>query len=228
MCGRYLRRTDKESLAEAFQGGKLPDGIVLPPWDYNIAPTTFQPVVRQARDSSDRELVLMRWSLVPQHTKDITKLQAFSTINARAETVQTSPMWQGPFQRHRCLVPADGFYEWRRPDPKTKIPYACTLKDGGTFAFAGLWDAWQDPRGDWLQSFAIITTDANEAMAPIHNRMPVILHPQDYDRWLDRGEAESPPVDLLRPYESDRMRVAPANPLVGNVRNNGPEMLGGG
>lgn len=253
---------------------------MLPP-DFNIAPTTYQPVIRQNRDTLDRELVLMQWSLVPNYTKDLKTLRAYSTINARAEGIPKAQMWRTPIRKHRCLVPADGFYEWRRPDPKTKIPYAFRVKDKEPFAFAGIWDAWKEtpeavatrikrerdsielrmrlletvvaddtvdsravgkiagydpdlrerleaqinPSPQWLQSFAIITTDANEAMAPIHDRMPVILHPKDYDRWLDRGEVERPPIDLLRPYEAEEMASALANKLVGNAKNNGPAML---
>jgi putative SOS response-associated peptidase YedK len=128
------------------------------------------------------------------------------------------------FKKRRCLVPADGFYEWVRFDPKNKQPFAFRMADDAPFAFAGLWDAWTEPGGQWLQSFSIITTDANELMAPVHNRMPVIIQPKDYNRWLDR-DAKSPPFDLLRPYESEAMVATPCNKEVGNVRNNGPEML---
>jgi putative SOS response-associated peptidase YedK len=131
-----------------------------------------------------------------------------------------------PFLKRRCLVPADGFYEWRRVDEKTPQPFAIRMKDDGPFAFAGLWDAWKAKDGTWLQSYSIVTTDANELLisARIHDRMPVILHPKDYDRWLDR-EGQRPPTDLLRPYEAAEMIAHPCNPKVGNVKNNGPEML---
>ena len=134
--------------------------------------------------------------------------------------------------RRRCLVPADGFYEWKKIDPKTKQPYAFAVTDGEPFAFAGLWDVWKEPDGHWLQSFSIITTDANELMEPVHNRMPVILHPRDYDRWLTREPRSAEGmghghlgIDLLRPYEADAMKMGPVSQKVGNVRNNGPEML---
>lgn len=224
MCGRYYRRSDKQRIAEAFRLGQLPEGFVLPP-DFNVAPTTMQPVIRQHRDTGERELVMMRWGLVPYFAKSIADFKGFSTINAKAETVESRALWRGPFERRRCLVPADGFYEWKRLDPKTKQPYAFGLKDAAPFAFAGLWDAWKDPaNGEWLQTFSIITTDPNEVTAEVHNRMPVILHARDYDRWLMRG-LNQPPVDLLRPYEGEAMTIDACNPLVGNVRNNGPEML---
>lgn len=225
MCGRYLRRSDKQHIAEAFRLGRLPEGFVLPP-DFNIAPTTFQPVIRLNRDTSEREVVMMRWGLVPYFAKSLADWKGFSTINAKAETVQEKALWRGPFERRRCLVPADGFYEWQKLNPKEKKPFVYTLRKGEPFAFAGLWDAWKDPKtSEWLQTFAIITTEANELTGQVHDRMPVILHPRDYDRWLERGEGHQPPVDLLRPYEAEEMAAAPANPLVGDVRNNGPEML---
>ena len=225
MCGRYLRRSDKQRLADAFHLGKLPEELLLPP-DYNIAPSTFQPVIRLHRDTGERELVLMRWGLVPYFAKSAADFKGFSTINAKAETVAEVALWRGPFQKRRCLVPSDGFYEWQKLTPKVKKPFAYTMRNGGPFAFAGLWDAWRDPvSGEWLQTFAIITTTANELTGDVHDRMPVILQPRDYDRWLRRGEAHQPPIDLLRPYPAEGMSASPCNKAVGNVRNNGPGML---
>jgi putative SOS response-associated peptidase YedK len=179
-----------------------------------------------------RELVLMRWGLVPGYTKQLADVKGLSTINARAETVRTSPVWRGPFQRRRCLVLADGFYEWKKPGGtgdvgEKKQPFAFHMADDAPLAFAGLWDAWRAPDGSVLESFAIVTTTANAVMAPVHNRMPVILHPRDYDRWLCVEDDAAPDemLELLRPYEAEAMVCAPANPKVGNPRNNGPEML---
>jgi putative SOS response-associated peptidase YedK len=173
-----------------------------------------------------------RVCLVPHFAKSLKDFKGFSTINARAEGIMKSATWRIPFQRRRCLVPADGFYEWKKLDAKTKQPFAFGMANEQPFAFAGLWDAWKDPAGGWLQSYSIITTEANELMAPVHDRMPVILKPEDYTRWLTREPGSTlgmghgdPPIDLLRPYDSDKMESAPANPGVGNVRNNGPEML---
>jgi putative SOS response-associated peptidase YedK len=153
------------------------------------------------RETGNRELVLMRWGLVPFSffTKQLSDVKGVSTINARAETVEESPTWRTPFKKRRCLVPADGFYEWLRVDPKNKQPFAFRMANDAPFAFAGLWDAWREPDGGWVQSFSIITTEANELMSPIHTRMPVILHPRDYDRWLAR-EGTRPPLELLRPF----------------------------
>ena len=224
MCGRYYRRSDKQRIAEAYRLGEIPFDLVLPDWDFNIAPTTFQPVIRSAKETGHRELVLMRWGLVPFFTKQLSDVKGISTINAKAETIETSSTFRRPFKKRRCLVPANGFYEWLRVDQKTKQPYAFRMKDDAPFAFAGVWDAWKEPDGSWLQSYSIITTFANELTARVHSRMPVILHPKDHDRWLE-CESERAPVDLLRPFEAEAMAASPCNPKVGNTKNNGPEML---
>jgi len=225
MCGRYYRRSDKQRLSEAFHLGKLPEDFVLPHWDYNVAPTTFQPIIRANRHNGEPELVLMRWGLIPYFTKSLADVKGISTINAKAETLLNSQTWRIPLERRRCLVPADGFYEWQKIDPKTKQPYAFMMADEKPFAFAGLWDAWKDEQGNWLQSYSIITTKANELAAPVHNRMPVILHPDDYAQWLTRVDGERPPVELLHPYPADEMKAQKVNTDVGNVKNNYPELL---
>ena len=225
MCGRYYRKSDKQKIAEAFYVTKV-DDFPLPPWDYNVAPTTMQPIIRQSRHTGERELVQMRWGLVPFFTKDLSSLKAFSTINARAENVTKSATYREPFKKRRCLVPASGFFEWKKLDGKTKQPFAFDLANGKMMAFAGLWDAWKDPaNGQWLQSYTIITTEANELMAPVHDRMPVILHPSDFNRWLDREVTNQPPVDLLRPFPADEMESFEVSKDIGNVKNNSPELL---
>ena len=201
---------------------------MLPP-DFNVAPSTFQPVVRAGKETGGRELVLMRWGMVPYFAKSAAEFKGFSTINAKAETVVANAMWRRPFERRRCLVPVDGFYEWKRIDAKPdakkaakiKQPFAFGMQDGAPFALAGLWDAWKGPDGTWLQSYTVITTDANALMVPVHNRMPVILKPSDYDRWLARDNAR-PPVDLLRPFDAEKMERHAVDPRVGNVRVNEP------
>ena len=197
----------------------------MPAADYNVAPTTHQPIFRQSRETGERELILGRWGLVPFFTKDLKTIKGLSTINARAETIATSRTWREPMKKRRCLIPVNAFYEWPKEGKPPKQPYAFELTTGGLFAFAGIWDAWKDEEGHWLQSYAIVTTEANELMSKIHPRMPVILHPRDYDRWLDREETEQLPLDLLRPFESEAMEMREANPKVNNVRNNGPELL---
>jgi putative SOS response-associated peptidase YedK len=226
VCGRYYRRSDKQRIAEAFKLGKLPDDLVLPPGDYNVAPTTFQPVIRHTKETGERELVLMRWGMIPYFAESLEAFEGLATINARAESLMKGAMWRTPFERRRCLVPADGFYEWKRLDATTKRPFAFSMKGGAMFAFAGLWDAWKDPAQDqWLQSFTIITTIPNKLTATVHNRMPVILHPDDYEKWLRRVDGRSPPIGLLRPYPADWMKAQEAHKHVGNVRINHPELL---
>jgi putative SOS response-associated peptidase YedK len=141
-------------------------------------------------------------------------------------TITTSPAYREAMKRRRCLVPADWFYEWKKLDAKTKQPYAIAMKDAELFAFAGLWDSWKDKEtGKALETYTVITTDPNELMEPIHNRMPVILHRQDYDRWLEPGEPSRLPVDLLRPYPAEEMKAWPVSRDVGNVRNNRHELI---
>jgi putative SOS response-associated peptidase YedK len=244
MCGRYFRKSDKQHIAEQFHAVTVfEDPLAV---DFNIAPTTFQPVIRLSRDSGERELALLRWGLVPFFATSLKEFKGMTTFNARAESVATSATWREPFQRRRCLIPADGFYEWAektgevrvgaRPRTQSKSgkqPYAITLNGdgGGMMAFAGLWDAWKEPKKSpqevdrWLQSFAIVTTEANELMSTIHTRMPVILQPRDWEEWLDRDDTKPAPLHLLRPYDSDALKLEPCNSAVGNVRNNGPEML---
>ena len=223
---------------------------MLPDWDYNVAPTTFQPVIRLDAERGERELVLMRWGLVPWFAKS-AKDFGYSTINAKAETVATSRMYAGPLERRRCLVPADGFYEWkvlgeaeaaqvaglfgaepavtqrRRKAVVEKQPYAFTMRSGGPMAFAGLWDRWRDPvdRAKTLETFTVITTDPNELTAEVHTRMPVILEPKDYAAWLEAGEGQRAPVELLRPFPAEQMQAAQAHKDVGNVRNNSAELM---
>jgi putative SOS response-associated peptidase YedK len=190
---------------------------------YNVAPTDIQPIVRLDRDGQ-RELTVMRWGLVPYWAKD-SKI-GFSTINAKSETVTTSPTFREAMKRRRCLVAAEWFYEWQKMDAKTKQPYAISLRDDSLFAFAGLWERWKDKAKDQvLETYTILTTDPNELLEPIHNRMPVILAPKDYQRWLEPGEPTHPPVDLLKLYLAEEMKAWKVGSKVGNVRNNAPELI---
>jgi putative SOS response-associated peptidase YedK len=221
MCGRFARRSTREVLADWF-GVDLED---LPAFSasYNIAPQSVQPVVRQGQDSGAREFALLHWGLVPFWAKD-AKI-GYSTINARAEEAAEKPAFREALRKRRCLVPADAFYEWARVDAKTKQPFAIALKSGEPYAFAGLWERWRPKNGEALETFTILTTDANEVLEPIHNRMPVILEPKDYSRWLEPGTVERLPVDLLRPFPAEQMTAWPVSNRVGNVRNNDPELL---
>jgi len=224
MCGRYGRRADKQRIAEWMQARNTNvfDETYLAP-SYNVAPTDFQPIVRLDRDGQ-RELTVMRWGLVPYWAKD-SKI-GFSTINAKSETVTTSPTFREAMKRRRCLVPAEWFYEWQKTDAKTKQPYAISLRDDSLFAFAGLWERRNDKSKDQvLETYTILTTDPNELMEPIHNRMPVILALKDYQRWLEPGEPTHLPVDLFRPYPAEEMKAWRVGSAVGNVRNNAPGLI---
>lgn len=221
MCGRFARRSTREVLAEWF-GVEAED---LPPFapSYNIAPQSVQPVVRLGRDSGEPEFALLRWGLVPFWAKD-AKI-GYSTINARAEEVAAKPAFREALRKRRCLVPADAFYEWDRSDAKNKRAFAIALKSGEPCALAGLWESWRPKEGEPLETFTIVTTDANAVVERIHNRMPVILARKDYERWLEPGAAERPPTDLLRPLPAEQMVAWQVSNRVGNVRNNDPDLM---
>jgi putative SOS response-associated peptidase YedK len=221
MCGRYFRRSDKQRIADAFRIGVPPTFDILP--SYNIAPQTFQPVVRLDAEAQQRELALLRWGLIPFWAKD-AKI-SYTTINAKAEAVATRPAFREALKCRRCLVPADGFYEWQAVDAKTKQPWAIALKDSSSLAFAGLWDTWKDKTtGLPLETYTIITTEPNELTSKLHDRMPVILAPRDYDRWLAPADPARLPIDLLRPFDPGRMASWKVSSAVGNVRNNSPDL----
>lgn len=221
MCGRFARRSTQEVLADWF-GVESEDIPFFAP-TFNAAPQSTQPVVRLNAATGQREFAMMRWGLVPYWAKD-EKL-GLSTINARAEEAASKPLFRESMKRHRCLIPADAFYEWQCPDPKTKRPFAFGLASGEPYAFAGLWERWKPKEGQALETFTILTTDPNEVAKKIHDRMPVILDPRDYNRWMDPGDPDRPPIDLLRPYPAEKMRAWPVDNRVGNVRNNDPLLL---
>jgi putative SOS response-associated peptidase YedK len=212
---------------QAHDTGVLDDSYFAP--SFNVASQSMQPVVRLDGDAGQRELTIMRWGLVPFWWKG--GKARYSTINARVETITTSATYRKAMKRRRCLVPADLFYEWQKVDAKTKQPYAIALKDDDLFAFAGLWESWKDKAtGKAMETYTVITTDPNELMKPdkgppIHDRIPVILHRQDYDRWLEPGDPAQLPVDLLRPYPAEGMKTWKVGADVGNVRNNNPALI---
>jgi putative SOS response-associated peptidase YedK len=201
MCGRYTLSVSPRKLASRFNVPQLPEL----PFDgqlYNIAPSQQMPIVRQGLD--DREMVLARWGLIPTWAKD-AKI-GNSLINARADTVAEKPAFRSAFKRRRCLVAADGFFEWQATGGKVKQPYFISLKDKEPFGFAGLWEQWDKSEdGKTVESFSIITTEPNELMAPIHNRMPVIIGTQDYSTWLDPEEVPDTLKGLLRPFDAQLM-----------------------
>jgi putative SOS response-associated peptidase YedK len=217
MCGRFTLKTPANQLLLAFG---LSSGPPLVP-RYNVAPTQEIPIIRAGEGG--RELSMMHWGLIPGWSKQPDA--GGRLINARAETVAEKPAFRTSFQRRRCLVPADGYYEWVAAGKK-KQPYWIHRADEQPFAFAGLWDQWRPEAGEPLVSCTIVTTDANAATREIHDRMPVILDPADYDLWLDPTLSDSARLlPLLRPYEGDELRVDAVSTFVNSAHNEGPECL---
>jgi len=221
MCGRFARLSTQEVLADWF-GVELEDMPRFAP-TFNAAPQSNQPIVRLNRDTGTREFAIARWGLVPFWAKD--PKFGFSTINARAEELVAKPAYREAFKKRRCLIPADAFYEWQKLNAKTKHPIAIALRSGEPYAFAGLWETWKPKEGDTLETFTIVTTDPNSVTERLHDRMPVILEPRDYDRWLEPGDPTRPPTDLLRPYPAEKMHAWPVSDRIGNVRNDDPNLL---
>ncbi len=217
MCGRFNLITDAGALVDFFELGQ---GMELQP-RYNIAPSRDVAVVRET--GGGRALSMLRWGLIPSWAKD-PKI-GYRMINARAETVAEKPSFRVALRRRRCLIPATGFYEWKAV-PGGKQPYNIQLVDGGLFAFAGLWERWQGGGGQAVESCTIIVTEANRAISPIHDRMPVILDPSDYKNWLDPQLQDAASLQpMLRPCPSNWINSYPVTPLVGNPKNDGPECV---
>jgi putative SOS response-associated peptidase YedK len=192
------------------------------PWDddwnprYNIAPTQQIPVIRQHPKEPVRHISTMRWGLIPHWAKDASG--AAGTINARSETAAEKPAFRDPMRYRRCLIPADAFYEWKR-NGASKQPF-CFEVNGGLFAFAGLWDGWKNPEGQWIKTCTILTTTPNAVTSAIHDRMPVILDPDSYDLWLDPGMQDVRAIsELLKPYDAHSMRCYPVSTRLNHVEN---------
>jgi putative SOS response-associated peptidase YedK len=221
MCGRYSQRQSADVIAKAFEVDNVP---ALEP-RYNIAPTQSVPTVLQPSVSQAWQFKMLYWGLIPKWAKD-SKIGA-KLINARAETVAEKPSFRSAFRKRRCLVLADGFYEWQQQEnKKQKQPYYFRLNDGQPFAFAGLWEQWEDVSGEAIDSCTLLTTDANELMRPVHNRMPVILNPKDYERWLDPEVKEPEQLQpLLRPYSTQEMLAYPVSTAVNKPSNDNAECI---
>ena len=219
MCGRY-RLTAKERWLSSYFNLDPEDVKWAARW--NVAPTQEIATIHQDRKEPRRRFSLMRWGLIPYWAKDASI--GARAINAVSETAAEKPAFRDPMRHRRCLIPADGFYEWKQIGPKQKQPYNIGLADEGLFAFAGLWDRWKDPTGKTIESCAILTTDANSLLRDIHDRMPVILKAEDYDLWLDPGITDPERVQsLLQPFDPRLMRAYPVSPAVNRVENDGPE-----
>ena len=221
MCGRYLLKTAIEELMRLFGFTERPN---LAP-RYNIAPTQEVPVIRQRRaPAGQRSIAALRWGLVLPWLDD--PKAGPPLINARAETLLEKPAFRGAFQRRRCLVPADGYYQWREGDA-SKQPYLVTRRDGAPFAFAGLWERW-GPRHDpaaALDSVTIVTTETNDFLRGFHHRMPAVVTPESYARWLDPDADGDSVVDCLAPAPDDALQAVPLDRAVNSIRADGADLL---
>jgi putative SOS response-associated peptidase YedK len=218
MCGRYRLSRRKQIVAGHFDTADWQDD-----WSprYNIAPTQQIPVVRQHSREPIRQIATMRWGLIPSWAKDTSG--AARMINARSETAHTLPAFRELMKSRRCLIPADAFYEWMRTG-KTKQPYCFEVNCGELFAFAGLWDRWKNPTGDWINTCSILTTTPNAVTFNVHDRMPVILDRDSYDLWLDSGMQNVSAIsEFLKPYDPQSMRCYPVSTRVNATANDDEE-----
>lgn len=219
MCGRFTLRTSAKKVAKAFDVAEVPE--LFP--RFNIAPTQPVAVVRRWATRPGRELAPLRWGLIPSWAED-AKAGA-RMINARSETAATLPAFRNAFRQRRCLIVADGFYEWQKVSGK-KQPYFIHLKNHEPFAFAGLWESWRRPDKQHIESCTILTTEANDLVRFLHDRMPVILRPQDYERWLDPEQEKVEELrPLLQPLPSEEMSAEAVSSLVNNARNEDPKCI---
>ncbi len=231
MCGRYTLTAEQEVLIRRFSvRAGLAHAFAEIRKRYNIAPSQGVPAIRQNRETGERETAVLTWGLVPFWARDPSI--AYKMINARSETAATKPAYRGPIRHKRCLLPASGFYEWQRLDSGRgpRQPFFIFPKDAkageGLLAFAGLWEHWGAPDGSEIESCTILTTEANDDLAELHHRMPVILDSADWDRWLDTTlETPEAVADLLRPSPNDRLRKHPVSVLVNSPRHDQPELL---
>jgi putative SOS response-associated peptidase YedK len=219
MCGRFTLALDRAGLQQAFPQFEMPKEVAP---RYNIAPTQPVPVVP---NNAEKRVDYFQWGLVPSWAKD--PQIGNRMINARSETLAEKPSFRAAYKRRRCLILADGFYEWQKvPGRKSKIPTHIRMQSDAPFAFAGLWESWHSADGSHILSCTIITTTPNELLEPIHNRMPVILPPEAYDDWLDPEERQPAELQgLLKPYPASEMRAYPVSTLVNKPQNDSPELI---
>lgn len=216
MCGRFTLIAPGEAIAELFQLTEIPTLVPR----YNIAPTQPVAAVRLSPSSGARELSYFHWGLIPRWAKD-TKIGS-RMINARSETAAEKPSFRSAFKYRRCLVPADGFYEWQKINGG-KQPVRIQMKTGLPFAIAGLWEHWISSDGSEIESCTLLTTEPNDLLSPVHNRMPVLLDPADFDLWLDTKSYQGDDVQqLLRPFSGEEMAFYPVSTHVNNPRNEDP------
>jgi putative SOS response-associated peptidase YedK len=222
MCGRVHLSADVSEIERVFSiPPHRPSPNYAPSW--NAAPTDPLPVVRYDRKAGERSLDMLRWGLVPYWAKNLNV--GFANINAKAEGIENRSAFREAFQRRRCIVPVDGFYEWKKT-ATGKQPYAIALDDRSLMALAGLWENWRSPAGEWVRSFAIVTTTPNELCAELHDRMPVVLGREAWPAWLGEEPANASELKaLLAPYPPEEMTCWPVSVRVGNVKNNDPSLI---
>jgi putative SOS response-associated peptidase YedK len=217
MCGRYCITTDPDAIRALFGYRDLPN---FPP-RYNVAPTQPVPIVRVLE--GERRFALVRWGLIPPWVKDPRTFAL--VINARGESVNEKPAFRNAMKRRRCLFPADGFYEWR-VEGRGSRPFFVRRKGGGPIAFAGLWETWMGPNGEEMETAAIVTTVANRTLAPVHERMPVVIPPQAFDLWLDCVNVDVPTATaLIVPAPEDALEACEVSSAVNRVANDSPELI---
>ncbi|MCW5829971.1 MAG: SOS response-associated peptidase [Deltaproteobacteria bacterium] len=222
MCGRFTSNADDLTWEEYSDllGFDLSHKVAP---RYNIAPSQPVEIVRVSPSSGKTELVPVKWGLVPSWAKD--PAIGNRMINARAETAHEKPSFRSAFKHRRCLIPATGFYEWQARGKGPKQPYHITMKAGGLFSMAGLWEHWQAPDGSELETCTILTTEPNDLMAPIHNRMPVILPPSEARKWIDPKTKADDLKPILVPLSADMMQALPVSRIVNDPKNDKPECV---
>lgn len=216
MCGRYSLSKNKLELEERYQAEML--GAFKP--RYNVAPTQLVPVITS---DSPKGFSHFYWGITPEFSKN--KPVSQKLINARAETITEKISFKSSFKKRRCLVPADGFFEWKKVGKKIRVPYRFTLYDESIFSFAGLWEEYENEKGIIQHTFLILTTNPNGLVADVHDRMPVIIKKEDEKKWLDKYSSESELLDLLKIYPEDEMMSYAVSPLVNHVGNDSPQIL---
>lgn len=221
LCGRFTLGVTMEELMLRYMLDDIPEYIDYRP-RYNIAPT--QQVIAVIHDGARRRAGTLRWGLIPHWAKDISI--GSKLINARSETLLEKPAFRESFLRKRCLIPADGFYEWQKQENGKKAPFRITMQDQGIFSFAGLYDIWISPEGKKVSSCTIITTRPNSLMSPIHDRMPVVIPPGQEELWLNRSVQRPEEISpLLIPYPASQMQAYPVSAAVGKVANDSIELI---
>jgi len=216
MCGRYTIIAKAEEIEKRFNV-TVPETYTA---RYNAAPTQILPVIS---NESPGGLSFFHWGLIPSWAKD--KSISSKLINARAETISQKASFKSALKSRRCLVLADGFYEWKRSSKKSKVPYRIMLKDKRLFAFAGLWEAYEDENQEIVYTFTIITTSANSAITKIHDRMPAILRREAEQEWLSASISMEEHLQLLQPYDANQMEYHTISPLVNSVANDNPQLI---